>query len=376
MALIKCRECGHDVSTLAMVCQYCGCPVKDEPLPAPSQKRIQTKFHRLPNGFGQIRKLQGKRRCPYVALPPTKGYNDKGNPKIGKPLGYFATYKEAYDCLSEWNNNPYDPSQRALTFKQVYEAFYKEKFEGAKTYSVNTKGAYSAPYKHCEILYDKTYASLRQEDFMGIIKGTNLKYSSLELILNLFKQMDKWAMQHDCITKSYAQFCYIPVPDDDEHGQPFTEEELRKLFNHSDDADVRMILVMCYTGFRISAYETIKLKDDCFVGGVKTKASKDRTVPIHPCVRAWAKDIVGMKKPAISRKFKLKMEELGMNHTPHDTRHTFSWLLTSSGCNELTRRKLMGHSLGTDVEATVYTHKTLEELQEAVQNIKCYAIVR
>lgn len=27
MAIIKCSECGHDVSTFAEKCQYCGCPV-------------------------------------------------------------------------------------------------------------------------------------------------------------------------------------------------------------------------------------------------------------------------------------------------------------------------------------------------------------
>ena len=32
MALIKCTECGHDVSDKASVCPNCGCPIEKEHL--------------------------------------------------------------------------------------------------------------------------------------------------------------------------------------------------------------------------------------------------------------------------------------------------------------------------------------------------------
>lgn len=36
MALLKCEDCGHDVSSRAEACPHCGCPVpKDEPIPTP-----------------------------------------------------------------------------------------------------------------------------------------------------------------------------------------------------------------------------------------------------------------------------------------------------------------------------------------------------
>lgn len=38
MALIKCFECGHDVSTYADKCQNCGAPVQNEPPQAETQK--------------------------------------------------------------------------------------------------------------------------------------------------------------------------------------------------------------------------------------------------------------------------------------------------------------------------------------------------
>jgi hypothetical protein len=58
VALIKCRECGREVSTAALTCPGCGCPLNE----APSQPIA----HRGPvcpncggNQVGKVRGLQG-----------------------------------------------------------------------------------------------------------------------------------------------------------------------------------------------------------------------------------------------------------------------------------------------------------------------------
>lgn len=371
--IINCPECDNQISDKAVACPHCGMPMKSDSSNLISRKQ---RFHRLPKNFGQIKHLTDtKRRKPYMALPPTQGYNDKGKAIVGAPLGYFATYQEAYEFLTEWNKKPIESELSALTFAEVYERFMAEKFDGTKPLTKATIYSYRAPYNHCGTLYPLRYSDIRQEHFMSVLKACPLKHASLEFILNLFKQMDKYALQHDIIQKGYAQFCFIPIQEDDEHGQPFTEKELSILWANTSDKDVQKILVMCYSGFRISAYSTIKIKDGCFFGGIKTKVSKDRYVPIHPCIVSWAKSIIGIDSTAFRKRFKKKMAELGMNHTPHDCRHTFSWLLSSSGCDETTRRILLGHAIGKDVDANIYTHKTIEELKIAVKKIKCYANV-
>ncbi len=67
-------------------------------------------------------------------------------------------------------------------------------------------------------------------------------------------------------------------------------------------------------------------------------------------------------------KFKPIMEELGMNHKPHDTRHTFATLLSNADANKTSVKKLIGHNSYTTTEK-FYTHKDIEELRKAVEKI-------
>lgn len=61
------------------------------------------KMHRLPNGFGSIKKLSGVRRNPYGAYPPCTAYYENGAPKPAKAIGYYPTYNAAFKALTEWN---------------------------------------------------------------------------------------------------------------------------------------------------------------------------------------------------------------------------------------------------------------------------------
>ena len=61
---------------------------------------------RLPNGFGSVVKLSGKRRRrPYMARK-TEGFDPETGYPIYKILGYFETYAEAYEFLSDYNRRP------------------------------------------------------------------------------------------------------------------------------------------------------------------------------------------------------------------------------------------------------------------------------
>jgi integrase len=60
------------------------------------------------------------------------------------------------------------------------------------------------------------------------------------------------------------------------------------------------------------------------------------------------------------------MERTGMNHTPHECRHTLRSWLDRAGANRVAINKIMGHA-GADTGERVYTHKTLQELKEAIE---------
>ena len=63
------------------------------------------------------------------------------------------------------------------------------------------------------------------------------------------------------------------------------------------------------------------------------------------------------------------LNKLEIEHTPHECRHTFRSKLDSAGANKKCIDLLMGHK-SKDVGERVYTHKTIEELRQAIELIK------
>ena len=105
-------------------------------------------------------------------------------------------------------------------------------------------------------------------------------------IKQLCSQLCKYAAQNDIIDKNYASFIVLPKEAKKER-RIFTSEEREKLWEHSDDKSVQIILFMIYTGFRIGEVftilkENVHLDERYIIGGIKTEAGKDRIVPLPP----------------------------------------------------------------------------------------------
>ena len=343
---------------------------------------------RNPNGYGSIVKLSGKRRKPFMVRAAAKEtYNaDTGTAAIERPLiGCYATRKEALEELAKYNADPYDINMRKITFAELYKMYYDAKYvNSTKTFSQASMRSTKAAFKNCSAIHNMVFSELRKVHLQKVIDGCPLKHSSLELIKNLFRQMYKFAMENDFVQKDYSEYVTINILDDDESGIPFTEDELKLLWNSLDIPGVDTILIMVYSGFRISAFKNIKinLEEGYFQGGVKTKAGKGRIVPIHPDIYAmvaaydgdtWLQESVGNYR---SKTFYPVLERLGIlytsrniKHTPHDCRHTFSWLCDKYRVDDTAKHMLMGHALGNDVEKNVYGHRTLEELKQEMEKI-------
>jgi len=59
---------------------------------------------KLPNGFGNVSKLPGKRRKPWRARK-TAGWTDEGKQQY-ITIGYYEKQAQAIQALSEYNANP------------------------------------------------------------------------------------------------------------------------------------------------------------------------------------------------------------------------------------------------------------------------------
>lgn len=402
--LINCPECNNRISDKAFSCPYCGFPIAQTVNSTPNDinarqtastgsRKVVKKNHyvprRLPNGFGSIRHLSGNRRKPFAAHPPVTEYRDNGKDKsatpiVPKAIGYYETYEEAYDALRVWQKKPIDTDKLRATFDDIYKYYYEDKFTSKKELSTQSEYAIASAYKNSRKLHDKVFKDLRTKDFQDVLDNADMSYSTLTNMKSLYNQMSKYALKHDLIEKNYAEFCYNPKSvDDQESGVPFTWDEIITLWKHKDDIAVRSVLILTYTGMRIEEARTcvVDKEKKLITGGVKTRAGKKRTIPIHSCIMPFIDDISFIQGQSNGKYredvFYPTMLSLGMEmssentkHTPHDCRHTFSWLADKYKVDEICKHLIMGHKLKGDIEETTYAHRTLEELTEEMSKIK------
>lgn len=339
-------------------------------------------FNRLPNGFGSIKKLSGSRRRPYVVIAPAV-YED-GVFIPGEIIDYTESWEAGYERLvlykstREWELKK--KAESLYLFSEVYEMYFKEKYElSVRKYSQQSKRSTQAAYKNCTSLHGKIFSQIGYQDLQNNIDSFigNKKHASLELIKNLYSGMYKYAMKNNICQTDYSLYIEIRTPDDDEKGIPFTEEDLKKLWNSDIDA-AKIAVILCYSGWRIKEFELIEIdrKENVFRGGLKTRAGKNRVVPIHPSIIPILDNLP--ERPISSADIYRKclyeaLEALGIEkHTPHDCRHTFSWLCDKYGVDSLSKKIMLGHSLSGNVTDGVYGHRNIEELRAEISKLKCY----
>ncbi len=349
-----------------------------------------------PNGYGSVTKLSGKRRKPFW-VKKTEGWNEKGHP-IYTTIGYAATREEGNIMLAEYNKNPWNVDRVTVSVQEMFD-LWKEK-KAPKLGESNRSSLISA-FKHCKKYAGMKYIDVRSYHMQDCIDNCGKGYSTQASIKNLWRHLDRFALELDMVTRMYSDLLTSEtIPETSR--EPFTNDEIKKVwkmwedFNagkvfpeeaHADYADT--ILMFIYSGFRITELcemktENIDLDQQTFKGGVKTAAGKNRIVPIHSAILPMVKDrvlkgneylLTDAKGKKLNKNtyrslyWKPIMKYLGMDHTPHECRHTFESVLDSKGANRKCIDLLMGHA-SKDVGNRVYNHKTLEELKEAIELFK------
>ena len=341
---------------------------------------------RLPNGYGSISYLGKGRRRPYAAYPCSNKRTEDGRTIRPKAIGYAATYNEAMELLVMYNRGLELPDVRLVpkhvpTFAEVYERYYNDKYNnGAKQLSEQSRNATRSAYNNASVLHDREFSTITYPELQAVLDNCPLKHASIENLKSLFRGMYRYAEKYELIEKDQSKHLEIRIPDDDEHGIPFTDADIALLWQNQAIPAVKIILVLIYSGFRVKAYETLKIAlepDWYFQGGLKTKAGKNRIVPIHSAIQPLVKELLADKSCIIScsdsfrRVMKRALLKIGIteDHTPHDCRHTFSYLCEKYDVPENDRKRLLGHAF-SDVTNSVYGHRTLEQLRQSIEMIK------
>lgn len=339
---------------------------------------------KLPSGYGSITKLSGKRRRPYM-VRITTGLSEDGV-QIRKTLGYFAKEKEALNFLAEYNKNPIDPEYIDITFTKLYELWTKERYKDDPV-----PNQYAAAYKRCNTLHNRFFRELKTSDFQKTIDICELGYSTKKSIKILCNLMTKYAMANDYVTKNYVELCKLPPQENSNLHSPFSNCELEALWSLADShKNIQIVLILCYTGLRPTELCKIKSEDvhidECYMlGGIKTAAGRNRAIPLANKILPFVKNLLSEGHtmllededgPLNYDKLRPRYWETAMtllpvemrNHLPHDGRHTCATLMDNAEINDKIKKLILGHA-SKDVTQKVYTHKTIEQLIEAINLI-------
>lgn len=401
MALTQCPECAGKVSDKAVSCPHCGYP-----LSSPVSSRKQTKSRgvkRLPNGYGTIRKLSGKRRKPFLAgVNPRLVLNEETKKSYYDYdwIGYYEDRGQAMSSIIKYHDDPYDITSYNMTLQQLYDAFTKERFPDL---SDSRKQNIELAWSYCSALYDKKVINTKVPQLKQCINNATAERKTKTvaatdnikgLIKSLLNLMYDYAFgELDIIQKNYARSFELTLDTDVKKPHIiFTDKEIELLSKNLDIPGANIMYIGIYSGWRPDELchlllENIDLENHYFSGGNKTSSSKNRVVPIHPKIYDLVKTcyenaksagsstlfVIGEKAvdyKAYHYRFGQVVDALGLdpNHRPHDTRHTFSTLAKRYKVDEYARRILLGHKI-KDVTDSVYTHMSLEWYKEEISKI-------
>ena len=203
--------------------------------------------------------------------------------------------------------------------------------------------------------------------------------SSQRQIKSVFCNLFRYALANDLVQKDYSASVKTQDRQASTLHRPFTMEELGWLWQNVDSDAIKAILLQAYTGMRMSELagirmENVHLKEQYMVGGIKTAAGKNRTIPIANCILPLVKHFYMISKfsrfdflvmPDAKRGLFVAAGRVNMMavyrksfpvHTTHDARHTFVTMAENAGVRSATIKKIVGHT-GGNVTEDIYTHK-------------------
>jgi hypothetical protein len=338
---------------------------------------------KLPNRYGSVVKLKGARRNPFAAKK-FAGYNEKGHAKYTM-VGYFPTREAALTALAQYNKEPWNIEMDRITVEGLYALWLEKR---APKLGKANRSSVAAAWTHCEEIKLYRYKELRACHMQDCIDNCGCGHSTQVNIKNLFYHLDRLALELDLSGKQYSTLLTV-VPEAETTRAPFADSEVAALWKLRGDVWADSVLIMLYSGWRISEFlglelEKVVIEDaekklDVMQGGVKTKSGKGRVVPIHSKIfdivsRYRAKNKKHLFEPKGRRVQPITyyrgwikvMERIGADHVPHECRHTLRTWLDAAGANKTAIDRIMGHaSPGTGER--VYTHKTIEDLRKAIE---------
>lgn len=372
------------------------------------------KYKRRPNGSGTVVKLSGRRRKPFCARVTLDERNPINGEKKQLVIGTFETYQEALNALSLYSltkNNTIskkeameiDPevyqkvqekmSKKVPTFLDIYYILDKEDFSSL---SPHTQNNMHGAIKHLKKLHylkiDQIALRMIQDAFDedGSNHGTQVHMKTICTKVFRYAVVNQYISRDD----DYTSYIRVPKYEESDMHRPYTINEILAL-KKAGTPEAHIMLIFIYTGVRINELlninrDNIHIDEKCdddgterlisyMITGSKTKAGKNRIVPIHDDIKQYVvnellkpeKRLVDVSYPNFTnRTVLIKVNKLlNTHHTMHDTRKTFATLCQMNNLNVYIRKKVLGHRMN-DITFDVYTNESKNRLWTEINKIK------
>lgn len=372
------------------------------------------KYKRRPNGSGTVVKLSGRRRKPFCAKVTLDERNLQNGEKKRLVIGTFETYQEALNALSLYSltvNNTIskkeameiDPevyqkvqdkmSKKVPTFLDIYYILDKDEFS---LLSPQTQNSMHGAIKHLKKLHYLKIDQITLRMIQDVFDEDGSNHSTQVHMKTICTKVFRYAVVNQCIERNddYTSYIRIAKYEESDMHRPYTINEILAL-KKADTPEAHIMLIFIYTGVRINELLNIKrdnihIDEKCdddgterlisyMITGSKTKAGKNRIVPIHDDIKQYVIDeLLKPEKRLVdvtyanftTRTVLIKVNKLlNTHHTMHDTRKTFATLCQMNNLNVYIRKKVLGHRMN-DITFDVYTNESKNRLWTEINKIK------
>lgn len=372
------------------------------------------KFKRRPNGSGTVVKLSGRRRKPFCAKVTLDERNLTNGEKKRLVIGTFETYQEALNALSLYSltvNNTIskkeameiDPevyqkvqdkmSKKVPTFLDIYYILDKDEFS---LLSPQTQNSMHGAIKHLKKLHYLKIDQITLRMIQDVFDEDGSNHSTQVHMKTICTKVFRYAVVNQYISRDddYTSYIRVPKYEESDMHRPYTINEILAL-KKADTPEAHIMLIFIYTGVRINELlninrDNIHIDEKCdddgterlisyMITGSKTKAGKNRIVPIHDDIKQFVIDeLLKPEKRLVdvtyanftTRTVLIKVNKLlNTHHTMHDTRKTFATLCQMNNLNVYIRKKVLGHRMN-DITFDVYTNESKNRLWTEINKIK------
>lgn len=342
----------------------------------------------------QMALKQVKQRPKVIENPTIEQILNKEVKQVQKfiDVGYYVSRQEALQALAEYNADPYDLHHNVITFTEIYDKWSSEHFP--KVSDSNVKG-YQASFKLCGNLYKMKMVDIKLDHLQKVVDESGKNTPTLKKLKIMFGLMWDYCVKHEILSQDKRDMVrYVDISQAGNpnayNRKPFNKTQVKTVWKWKDSSPyIRVILMLIYSGVRIGELldlkkENINLDERWFDVIASKTESGIRKVPINekvfPFFVEWynMNDCEYLLSTPDGKHFEYRnyydsywkpfMEQMNMEHRPHDTRHTCISLLTSAGVDERIVKKIVGHK-GQGVTQTVYTHFEIDELLDAINKI-------